>query len=172
MLAPGPGARVGGRRGGGEGSDGPRATGRVDTLAVAGLVVSGLSIIAAISSSRRARAGDRRGMLGVWVRRQGPDRRGSIATLLSCISRINAWLVGWRQFFGIAAASEEYVLRALDAHIRRRLRAIVLKHWRRKQTSPATHCPWRQAERVEAGLHRTEVLVGAEPPRRSTRPCP
>jgi RNA-directed DNA polymerase len=26
------------------------------------------------------------------------------------------------------------VLRALDAHIRRRLRAIVLKHWRRQRT--------------------------------------
>lgn len=56
------------------------------------------------------------------------------STLQSCISRLNAWLAGWHQFFGIAAASEEYVLRALDAHIRRRLRAIVLKHWKRKQT--------------------------------------
>jgi RNA-directed DNA polymerase len=60
--------------------------------------------------------------------------RGWGSTLDSCILRINAWLVGWHQFFGIAAASEEYVLRALDAHIRRRLRAIVLKHWRRKRT--------------------------------------
>jgi RNA-directed DNA polymerase len=55
-------------------------------------------------------------------------------TLESCIHRINAWLRGWHGFFGIAAASEEYVLRALDAHIRRRLRAIVLKHWRRQRT--------------------------------------
>jgi RNA-directed DNA polymerase len=55
-------------------------------------------------------------------------------TLESCIHRINAWLAGWHQFFGIAAASEEFMLRALDAHIRRRLRAIVLKHWRRQRT--------------------------------------
>ena len=55
-------------------------------------------------------------------------------TLESCIHRVNAWLRGWHQFFGIAAASEEYVLRALDAHVRRRLRAIVLKHWRRQRT--------------------------------------
>jgi group II intron reverse transcriptase/maturase len=55
-------------------------------------------------------------------------------TLDSCIRRINAWLSGWHQFFGIAAASEEYLLRALDAHIRRRLRAIVLKHWKRQRT--------------------------------------
>jgi RNA-directed DNA polymerase len=44
------------------------------------------------------------------------------------------WLRGWHQFFGIAAASEQFTLRALDAHIRRRLRAIVLKHWRRQRT--------------------------------------
>jgi RNA-directed DNA polymerase len=55
-------------------------------------------------------------------------------TLQSCIHRVNVWLVGWHQFFGIAAASEEFMLRALDAHIRRRLRAIMLKHWRRQRT--------------------------------------
>jgi len=55
-------------------------------------------------------------------------------TLESCIRRINVWLAGWHGFFGIAAASEEFTLRALDAHIRRRLRAIVLKHWRRQRT--------------------------------------
>lgn len=60
--------------------------------------------------------------------------RGWGSTLDACIARLNAWLVGWHQFFGITAASEEYTLRALDAHIRRRLRAIVLKHWRRKRT--------------------------------------
>jgi len=53
---------------------------------------------------------------------------------LSCIHRVNVWLRGWHQFFGIAAASEQFTLRALDAHIRRRLRAIVLKHWRRPRT--------------------------------------
>jgi RNA-directed DNA polymerase len=55
-------------------------------------------------------------------------------TLVSCIARINAWLRGWHEFFGIASPSEQYVLRALDAHIRRRLRAIVLRHWKRKRT--------------------------------------
>jgi RNA-directed DNA polymerase len=51
-----------------------------------------------------------------------------------CITRINVWLRGWHQFFGIASAGEEYTLRALDAHIRRRLRAIVLRHWKRRAT--------------------------------------
>jgi RNA-directed DNA polymerase len=55
-------------------------------------------------------------------------------TLSSCIDRINVWLRGWHQFFGIVAAREEFTLRALDAHVRRRLRAIVLKHWRRPRT--------------------------------------
>lgn len=55
-------------------------------------------------------------------------------TLQSCILRVNAWLRGWHQFFGICAASENYTLRALDAHIRRRLRAIVLSHWKRRRT--------------------------------------
>jgi RNA-directed DNA polymerase len=55
-------------------------------------------------------------------------------TLDSCIHQVNVWLRGWHQFFGIVATSEEFTLRALDAHIRRRLRAIVLKHWKRPRT--------------------------------------
>lgn len=91
--------------------------------------------------------------------------RGWGSTLDSCISGINAWLAGWHQFFAIAAASEEYTLRALDAHIRRRLRAIVLKHWRRKRTIARNpRRPRRQAaERVAPGLRRTQVHVGAQP---------
>ena len=55
-------------------------------------------------------------------------------TLESCISRINAWLRGWHQFFRGCAPGEQYVLRWLDAHIRRRLRAILLHHWKRRPT--------------------------------------
>jgi RNA-directed DNA polymerase len=55
-------------------------------------------------------------------------------TLESCIHRINAWLRGWHQFFGIASAEEQQEMRRIDAHIRRRLRAIVLHHWRRQRT--------------------------------------
>jgi hypothetical protein len=54
--------------------------------------------------------------------------------LEGCIAQINAWLRGWHGFFGIVSPSEKYTLRALDAHIRRRLRAIVLRHWKRKRT--------------------------------------
>jgi RNA-directed DNA polymerase len=66
------------------------------------------------------------------IRQLTPRQWGG--TLERCIHRVNVWLRGWHQFFGIAAASEEFTLRALDAHIRRRLRAIVLKHWRRRRT--------------------------------------
>ena len=55
-------------------------------------------------------------------------------TLVSCIARINAWLRGWHAFFGIASESEMQAMRKLDAHIRRRLRAILLRHWKRKRT--------------------------------------
>ena len=55
-------------------------------------------------------------------------------TLESCIHRVNAWLRGWHQFFGIASTEEQQEMRRLDAHIRRRLRAIVLHHWKRQRT--------------------------------------
>ncbi|MGH2941172.1 MAG: group II intron maturase-specific domain-containing protein [Solirubrobacteraceae bacterium] len=55
-------------------------------------------------------------------------------TLQSCIARINAWLRGWHQFFGIASTEEQQQMRRIDAHIRRRLRAILLHHWKRQRT--------------------------------------
>jgi group II intron reverse transcriptase/maturase len=55
-------------------------------------------------------------------------------SLSSCISQINGYLRGWFEFFGIGSAGEDYALQGLDAHIRRRLRAIVLKHWKRRRT--------------------------------------
>lgn len=52
----------------------------------------------------------------------------------ACITQVNAYLVGWIGFFGICTAGAERTFGALDAHIRRRLRAIQLKHWKRKRT--------------------------------------
>jgi RNA-directed DNA polymerase len=65
------------------------------------------------------------------VRELTPRTWGS--TLVSCIARINAWLRGWHGFFGIASVTEMQVMRKIDAHIRRRLRAIILRHWKRKR---------------------------------------
>ena len=55
-------------------------------------------------------------------------------TIASCIAAINAVLVGWLGFFGICTGGEESTLRGLDAHIRRRLRAIFVKQKKRKRS--------------------------------------
>jgi len=66
------------------------------------------------------------------IRELTPRNRGD--SLSSCIAEINVYLRGWHGFFGISSPVEEYTLRALDAHIRRRLRAMMLKHWKRRRT--------------------------------------
>lgn len=66
------------------------------------------------------------------VRQLTPRNWGG--SLDGCIARINAWVRGWHGFFGIASASERQMMQKLDAHIRRRLRAIILRHWKRKRT--------------------------------------
>lgn len=55
-------------------------------------------------------------------------------SLHACILRVNAYLRGWLGYFGKCTAGAVMVMRNTDAHIRRRLRAIVLKHWKRKTT--------------------------------------
>jgi len=50
-------------------------------------------------------------------------------SLADCISRVNAYLLGWIEFFGVCTKAERRTLHAFDAHIRRRLRAILLKRW-------------------------------------------
>ena len=48
----------------------------------------------------------------------------------ACIQQVNRYLLGWIQFFGICTEGVERMLGNLDAHIRRRLRALQLKHWK------------------------------------------
>jgi group II intron reverse transcriptase/maturase len=50
-----------------------------------------------------------------------------------CLRGLNAYLNGWIGFFRICTSPEERTLYYFDAHIRRRLRAILLKQWRRKR---------------------------------------
>jgi group II intron reverse transcriptase/maturase len=66
------------------------------------------------------------------IRELTPRNWGS--SLRACILQINAYVHGWLGFFGICTAGNEGTLQTLDAHIRRRLRAIQLKHWKRKRT--------------------------------------
>lgn len=55
-------------------------------------------------------------------------------SLKACILTINAYLLGWIGFFGICTEAAESTLAALDAHIRRRLRSIQVRHWKTKHT--------------------------------------
>jgi RNA-directed DNA polymerase len=54
--------------------------------------------------------------------------------MASCLRRLNVYLRGWVEFFG-RSCTEEVVrpLLSLDAHIRRRLRALLLRQWKRKR---------------------------------------
>jgi len=55
-------------------------------------------------------------------------------TLKSCVSAINRYLTGWLGFFWVCTWHANGLLSNLDAHIRRRLRAIVLKQRKRKRS--------------------------------------
>jgi hypothetical protein len=56
------------------------------------------------------------------------------STLQACIAGLNVYLRGWLGFFGICTEGIEGKLSNLDAHIRRRLRAIQIRHWKTKRT--------------------------------------
>ena len=55
-------------------------------------------------------------------------------SLRACIRNINVYLLGWLGHFGICTGRVGLLLRYVDSHIRRRLRAIQLKHWKRRRT--------------------------------------
>jgi len=55
-------------------------------------------------------------------------------SLRECLRRIGQYLLGWIGFFWICTDAEERTFSNLDAHIRRRLRALVLKHWKRRRS--------------------------------------
>ena len=54
-------------------------------------------------------------------------------SLKDCIRKINVYFSGWIGFFWICTSEELRVLSNLDAHLRRRLRALLLKQWKRKR---------------------------------------
>jgi group II intron reverse transcriptase/maturase len=81
----------------------------------------------AVSLSKRSKE-----RIRVKIRKLTPRNWGN--TLKACITHINAYATGWVGFFGTCTAQVESTLRDLDAHIRRRLRAIQLKQWKRRRT--------------------------------------
>lgn len=52
----------------------------------------------------------------------------------SCIKQINMTLQGWMAFFRICSRGVRGWLKATDGHIRRRLRVIILRHWKKRRT--------------------------------------
>lgn len=60
--------------------------------------------------------------------------RASGRSLPASITRLNEYLMGWLGHFRVCTPMAMPLFRSLDAHIRRRLRAIVLRHWKTKRT--------------------------------------
>jgi len=56
------------------------------------------------------------------------------SSLATCIERANKYLTGWFNFFGVCSSTQTGLLSNFDAHLRRRLRALILKQWKRKRT--------------------------------------
>lgn len=65
------------------------------------------------------------------IRELTPRNHGQ--SLRSAIRRINAFLRGWAEYFGVAELAGGPA-RYADGHIRRRLRAILLQHWKGTKT--------------------------------------
>lgn len=63
------------------------------------------------------------------IRRKTPRNWGQ--SLRNCIQSLNLYLGGWIGFFSICTQTEARTFHNLDAHIRRRLRAIILKQCKR-----------------------------------------
>ena len=66
------------------------------------------------------------------IRERTPRNLGH--SLDECIGNLNAYVVGWVGFFWMCAYAEAHTLHNLDAHIRRRLRAILLGQWKRRRS--------------------------------------
>lgn len=93
-------------------------------------------------------------------------------SLKACMKAINAYVTGWMGFFGICTAQIESTLKGLDAHIRRRLRAIELKHWKSRRSiarklierGVARHAAWgtvRKGRRSIWAMSHTQAVERA-----------
>src|SRR5713226_808741 len=82
-------------------------------------------------------------------------RRTRGRSLAQIIKELSVYLIGWRGYFGFCETPS--VLRELDQWIRRRLRAVVWKQWRRG--------PTRFAELRRRGVGRDQAAQAAGSPR-------
>lgn len=65
------------------------------------------------------------------IREKTPRNWGK--SVKQCIGKLNEYLTGWVQFFRVCTEEELQTFGTLDAHIRRRLRALILKQCKRKR---------------------------------------
>jgi group II intron reverse transcriptase/maturase len=74
-----------------------------------------------------------RGRVDTRIRELTPRNWGG--RLETCIKRLNRYLKGWVGFFGLSCTKDIIQnLQVLDGHIRRRLRALLLRQWKRKRS--------------------------------------
>jgi RNA-directed DNA polymerase len=104
-------------------------------------------------------------------------RRTCGKSLAQIVKELSTYLVGWRGYFGFCQTPS--VLRALDAWVRRRLRAIAWKQWKRgparfaelrrrgvgrdlaAQTAGSPHGPWRLAQSPALTTALPNVFLGS-----------
>src|SRR4030042_5041809 len=55
-------------------------------------------------------------------------------SLRACLRGLKAYMNGWMGFFQLVTEGERRLLTTLDAHIRRHMRAILLRQWKTKRT--------------------------------------
>jgi group II intron reverse transcriptase/maturase len=92
------------------------------------------------------------------IREKTPRTWGQ--SLRRCIQGLSAYFQGWLGHFGICTVGVELELQKQDAHVRRRLRAIQLRHWKRRATI---------ARRlVQLGVKRTRAWSSVYAGRKST----
>ena len=65
------------------------------------------------------------------IREKTPRNWGS--SLNKCIGKLNEYLTGWVEFFKVCSERERGIFESIDAHTRRRLRALILKQCKRKR---------------------------------------
>ena len=104
-------------------------------------------------------------------------RRTSGRALAQIVEELSRYLVGWRGYFGFCETPS--VLRGLDQWVRRRLRAIAWKQWRRgrtrfaelrrrgvgkdlaAQTAGSPHGPWRLSNSPALTIALPKAFFGA-----------
>lgn len=93
--------------------------------------------------------------------------RSAGRSLTAIISAVNGYVRGWFGYFRLCSSATSGVLRGIDAHVRRRLRAVVLGHWKRKKTIAkrliGLGVPHGNAWRAPYGGRRSKWMLSHHP---------